>query len=329
MSATTALTLVNRLLRRHGFDDISILTEPEGLLGLDLVNQAIRDLLSMRDYPWNVRSDGALNLKPTITGTGSVLTVSGDASASMTVTGTITDFTGNFVTRLLITSSTTHSDVPLVVTSAALLGTTLAVNLNAAWPGAGGGGGDYKFFFAEYLLPDTVSKVLSVRHPEFPIQLLEVSPHSSFDEWIPRMHETEDANPMLVAVGGTAVGTVQFGGTANRRLRLMVWPVPTAAVQIQYTYKERFSDLVDTTDTLYAPAEFADDVIDRAEALSNMTQRFNDPDLSQIQMRSSLATAERKYVAATLDPSRRSPLQPHDRGGRRRDFTRYRNITGL
>src|SRR3990172_9786427 len=183
VSATTALTLVNRLLRRHGFDDISILTEPEGLLGLDLVNQAIRDLLSVRDYPWNVRSDGALNLKGTITGTGSVLISAGTSSASMTVTGSITDFTGAFVTRLLVTSSTTHGDVPLVVSSASLLGATLACNLNAVWPGAGIVAGDYKFFFAEYLLPDTVAKVVSVRHPEFPVQLLEVAPHSSFDEW--------------------------------------------------------------------------------------------------------------------------------------------------
>jgi len=42
MAATTALTLVNRLLRRHGFDDIAILTEPEGLLGLDLVKDSAR-----------------------------------------------------------------------------------------------------------------------------------------------------------------------------------------------------------------------------------------------------------------------------------------------
>src|SRR3990172_12898559 len=108
VSATTALTLVNRLLRRPGFDDISILTEPEGLLGLDLVNQSIRDLLSMRVYPWNVRSDGALNLKGTISGSGSVLIAAGDDSASMTVSGSITDFTGSFVTRLLVTSSATH-----------------------------------------------------------------------------------------------------------------------------------------------------------------------------------------------------------------------------
>lgn len=334
MATTTALVLVNRLLRRHGYEDVSVLTEPEGLLGLDIVNQSIRDLLSVRDYPWNIRSDGVLRIWPQISATTGAGFADSDTVTITPISGSQTDYTGGtdagvVVARLLLSGATTHNTTAMIVSTVIEFGGNLVVNLNAVLPMGSAVGAAYKFFFSEYLLPDTVAKVLSVRHQEQPIRLVEVPPHRSWDEAVPRPHDNEGPQPDVVMVGGTSVATCIFGTTPNKRLRLMVWPIPTTQTQLNYSYKERVTELAAATDTLTAPAEFFDDVVDRAEAISNMTQRFNDPALAQLQLRNSIATAERKWAGSTLDPNRRNSLRPHDAGSQRRDPTRYRDIGSL
>jgi len=334
MASTTALTMVNRLLRRHGFEDYSAFTLPETLLALDLVNQAIRDLLSARDYPWNIRSDGALTLRATITATsGATITAGSSALTITSATGVSTDYTGGenagtLVARVLFTGASSFPTTAMQVSNLAIAAGTMTATLAAEFPVAATNGA-YKFFFSEYLLPDSVGKVLSVRHEDQPLRMLEVQPHHTWDELNPRPHDYESADPEVVGIGGSSVATAVTGTTANKRLRFMVWPIPTTRTLLYYVYKERVDDLTATTSTLVAPLEFVDDVIDRAEALSNMTQRFNDPQLAQIQFRNAALNAERKYLNATLDPARRTPLQPHDKSTRRRDFTRYRDVTGL
>ena len=334
MASTTALTMVNQLLRRHGFEDYSTFTLPETLLGLDLVNHAIRDLLAARDYPWNVRSDGTLVIRAEVTGTAGA-TISAESSV-LTITGATgvsTDYTGGtsageLVTRVLFTGATSFNSTAIRVSDLSITAGTMTANLATPFPVAVSNGA-YKFFFSEYLLPDSVGKILSVRDENQPLRMLEVFPHHTWDEVNPRPHDYESADIMAVGVGGVATSTAVTGALPNQRLRLMVWPVPTSRRLLYYSYKERVTQLVATTDVLTAPSEFVDDVIDRAEALSNMTQRFNDPNLAQIQFSNSARTAERKYENATLDPARRNSMKPHDGGVRRRDWTRYRDIQGL
>lgn len=331
---TTALTLVNRLLRRHRLDDVSNFTSPEAVLALELVNTAIRELLAARDYQWNVRSDGALTLLPTITGS-SGLTISTSTPTAGTITSfsdDITDVTGDFVARLLATDAADHSTTALVVESASLSGTTLSLTFNGGWPGATVSSGAYKFFISEYLLPDTVAKVVSVRHQGTPLRLYEVDPHATWDTWMPRPHDTEGDDPLIVATGGTAVASYDSDSDmdADRQIRFMVWPVPNDTLLLNYSYKERMTELSATTDKLYAPLEFTDDVIDRAEAKSYAGAWGNDPDLSRVQLQNAAAITNQKYVNSRLDPNRRLAVRAHDAGGnRRRDPTSYRDITGL
>lgn len=332
MAAVTALQLVNRLLVRLKYDEAVNFDAENATLALELVNTAMDDLLASRDYPWNVRSDGVLNLKPTISGTNTASMADANTFLITSFSGSLDDVTGNFVTRLLITDDTSFAGVGVYVQNAALLGTTLSLNLTANYPNPSVVNGDWKLFFAEYLLPDTVGKVLSVRNQGEPVRLVEVEPHAGFDEWMPRPQDTEDGSPQVVGVGGTAVGTYQFNidEDGNHRLRLMVWPIPTAVVQLHYSYKERFDPLSEVTDTRHAPTEFFDDVVNRAEAMAYSGAWQNDPALAQLLLQNSVVFATQKYANSRLDPQRRHVVRALDAAGSRRtDPTKYRDVGSL
>lgn len=338
MASTTALTMVNRLLRRHGWEDYTTFTEPETLLALDLVNQAIRDLLMMRDYPWNIRSDGTLRLRAPLEDTddGCTVTAASATIAAGSYSGTETDYTGGAnagvtVSKLLVTGASSHTTTAMQVLSVEEFGGALVCTLNGAFPGGNQTNKAFRFYFDEYVLGDTVAKVVSVRHQDQPVRLLEAPAHTPLDEILPRRHDAYGP-PELVAIGGTATATYDEGAVdaGTEGLRLVVWPPPDARYMLNYSYKERIAALTTTTSTLVAPDEFVDDVIDRAEALSNMTQRFNSPELAQQQLRNTMLTAERKWTNSQVDPSRRHGLKSIDSGGnRRRDPTSYKDIDGL
>jgi len=337
--------MVNRLLRRHGFEDYSTFTLPETLLALDLVNQAIQDLLSSHDYPWNIRHSGVQHLFGPLSGTGTAssssgaVTITGFTNTTADITGGAT--AGDAIAYIKFPVATSHSNTAMRILNVSLSGTTLTAILQSNFPGGDQSSTNWRMIFPEYLLGDTVAKVLSVRHQDRPLRLLEIDPWRTFDEVLPNSYEVE-GDPEVVMVGGTATATYDSVGTSTptQGLRMAVWPVPNiqrtspaSPIQDQilnFTFKERIAELTTTTSELVAPAEFIYDVIDRAEALSNMTQRFNDPTLSQLQMRASVMNAERKYVNSTVDPNRRHSLRPHDRGTRRNvDPTVYRDIDGL
>lgn len=235
------------------------------------------------------------------------------------------------MTRLRLTDAADFPSISMRVSSASLSGTTLTLTLADAWPGAGDSltSGEWMLYIGEYILPDTVAKVLSVTHETTPIRLVEVDPHASFDELIPRPSDTLDDNPVMVAVGGTATSTYVSTGSATVGLRVMVYPIPSATGVLHYSYKERLTRLSATTDNLYAPDEFCDDVVNVAEQKFNMTSRGNEPELAQIQGRYALDLARRKYVNSTLDPSRRHVVRPIDGRAARRDPTPRRDIGSL
>lgn len=321
--------MVNRLLRRHGFEDYTAFTAPETLLALDLVNQAIRDLTAQRDYPWNIRSDGVVQIRAEQTGTATCSITGTTIGITSFPTSTVTDVTGStFVAKLIATDATNHPNTPLRILNGTITAGTYSGTLAQQHPDTPITNSDWRMYFNVYLLPDTVAKVLSARYHERSIRVVELGPHATWDEYFPNDYEVT-GSPEVIGVGGMASSTPQTGTDATEGLRLSVWPVPTIKTRLMYTYKERIAELTATTSTLVAPSEFVDDVVDRAEALSNMTQRFNAPELAQQQLRNGMMTAERKWVNSVLDPNRRHSLRAHDSGVRRRDPTKYRDITGL
>lgn len=329
----TALTLVNRLLRRHRMDDVSVFTSAEAKLALDLINTSIRDLMSERDYPWNVRFDGELHTKPDTAGTAFTALTGNSGFADTSITS-VSNLVGDWVTRVVIGDSTLtgYAATAFRVVSARVNTGTLLGTFTAAWPLDNAVAVSAKYLIYEYVLPDTVQKVISVRHEKRPIKLMEIDPNQSFDEVFPRHWENDSGEPMVVAVGGQAEATYN-GATATAGrvgLRLMIWPTPLDALVLSYTYKERVTELEETTDSIKCPDEFADDIVNRAEMYSYANAFGNDPDLAALQQRIGSANAAMKYGNSRLDPQRRHVVNAIDNGTRRpTDPTSYRNITGL
>jgi len=101
--AQTALTIVNRVLRRHRNEDVSAFTEPLAKVILDAVNESAREIVAERNWPWNVRSDGVLVTKPPITGTTGSVTNGSPGVLLHPYSGVETSFIGDFVARVMFT----------------------------------------------------------------------------------------------------------------------------------------------------------------------------------------------------------------------------------
>lgn len=333
----TALTLVNRLLRRHRIDDVSTFTNAEAKLALDLVNTSIRDLLAERDYPWNVRHDGEIATRAARTGT-SFSVVSGAtpfADSSISGLASTTSFQGRVVSRVIVGESGNPADYSATavrISDVFVSGGTLSGNLATDWPFTGVVLVPARYVFYEYILPDSVAKVVQVRHEETPITLMQINQNQGFDDVFPRHWERSGDDPQIIAVGGMSVGTFNNDTETRgvRGIRMMVWPVPSTTMLLSYSYKERVTELVATTDSLYAPDEFADDVVNRAEMYSYANAFGNDPQLAELQARISNMNASMKYGNSRLDPQRRHVVRALDSGvSRGTDSTKYRDITGL
>jgi len=329
--AQTALTIVNRVLRRHRQEDVSALTEPLPKVVLDAVNESAREIVAERNWPWNVRSDGVLVTKPPITGTDASIFNGASAFATLAYAGDIEDVTGEFVARVSFPEDATYGDTSFRVVSAVKT-TGLVATIDAQWPGTTvvTTTADYSIFIAEYLLPDTVSKVVSMRHEQTPLRVQEVAPWTSFDELVPRPQDTTDDMPSFVAIGGSAVGT--YNSTAgDPKLRAMLWPVPSEALVIHYSYHYRPPAMTVVTDSLPFPDEIVDVVVDLAFAKTQMNMIGNNEKMGLTNMRIAQQMAAAKYANNVSDPSRRRSLGAHDsiRNSRGRDATNYRDVTGL
>jgi hypothetical protein len=329
----TAINLVNRLRRRHRIDDVSGIAgdDPLTMALLDCVNESARDVLSERMWPWNVRSDGVLVTSASRTGTDASV-INGQVAFGVTsFAGTEAEVSADRQARIVITDDATYPGTSFRITAAAKTGSQLLGTLETAWPGTtNGGAADYRTFVAEYALPDTVQKVLSVRHQETPMRLIEVPPHATFDEVVPRPHDVVSADPEFVAIGGMMTPTTTSAVLAPK-LRLILWPVPSTALVLHYSYYARPAAMAAATDRLEIPDEVLDVVLDHAFARSNMTAVGNDASMGRAGMVEAMGSAMRKHVASTVDPSRPRSLSSHDRTVRPGGFgvTKYRDVSGL
>jgi len=217
-----------------------------------------------------------------------------------------------------------------VIQSALFAGGILSV-IETAWPGTTAiATSDCRMFFAEYLLPDTVQKVVSMRHEQTPLRVQEVAPWTSFDELVPRPQDTSDDMPSFVAIGGSSVGTYQ-DTAGDAKMRAMIWPVPSSAIVIQYSYHYRPPALTAVGDTLSFPDEIVDVVVDLAFAKTQMNMVGNNEKMGLSNMRLAQQMAAAKYANNVADPSRRRRLGAHDsiKNNSGRDPTNYRDVTGL
>jgi hypothetical protein len=104
----------------------------------------------------------------------------------------------------------------------------------------------------EQVLPSTVKEVLSVRNEEEPVQLEFVNRDIHFDRAIPRSTDRFGTIPEVVYVGGTLTSTTRTVTSEDTTLTAeaavsgigcMVWPIPSADLHLQYTYRVQHADL--------------------------------------------------------------------------------------
>jgi hypothetical protein len=264
--STTALQLVNRTRRKRRQGDTQTISEIDDLAALDAVNTAMNEVLSSRQWEFDVRQTQFVT-KGRKTGVevflnegASLIPISLDGLESE-------DVSGDFIVRCVPNGSTEYGDtairslystIPLSGISYLNIPFTLAATETVT---AG------ELFYSEYMLPETVKSVLRVTHQEETLTLDQVGASIEFDELYPRK-QIEYDRPRVVSVGGLDLSTYLVTDDAPMpRLRAIVWPVPDDDYILDYQYVYRHPALTTGTDTLDGvPPEVEDLIVNLATA---------------------------------------------------------------
>lgn len=247
--------------------DVGAFTETEDLATLDSVNSAIETVLSQKRWEFDMRR-AQMTLRGRLTGLEATNSVSALSSFAVVRTAGLeqADVTGDYITRLLVTGSTSYSNTAVrVIYAGSILGGVAVTLVAGAELQETISAAEAEFFYAEYILPDTVRNILRVTHQENPLNLEQIDPVIEFDELYPRP-SVEFGQPERISVGGFDIATYQgIGNDEPPGLRMIVWPVPDQDYVIDYTYHYRHPELADVDDTLEGvPPEVVDLIVDTA-----------------------------------------------------------------
>lgn len=285
MPTVTALELVNRVRRRLRWGDVSNVTDTQSVAILDLVNGAVADVLDEKQWESDIRHDGVIRTMPAVDVTDLALNAGNSTAISLSLGVYIRNepplfgqneyLTGAKILRMEYTGDTVSADADLVGTvwriaiAQKVLGAAL-MTLDAGWAGTTSSStSKARFFVCEYLLPDTVKQVISVRHQGEPLTLEHIDAAATWDRAVPRLSD-DYGEPYWVGVGGYDLNTYSVNalGTGNEhdqtepRLRLILYPVPTTQLRIDYSYYYRHPRLVSKDDVLAGvPAGLVEDIV--------------------------------------------------------------------
>lgn len=330
----TALELVNRVLRRMRDETVGNFADDKSQVILDLVNAAKDDVLTSRDWDFDLRHDGVIVTRKTISTESGVLAQHNTTFFDSALNDHVFDppvtppsLFGDVITRFEYQGDATSSNEESgqVGTIWRMVDfTTLSIAtgaLDAEWPGASTSTAKLKFFMAEYLLPDTVRDVVSMTNQNgVPLDLDHVDPGASFDQLIPDLAE-RFAAPEMVAVGGFDKPTIERSvGDDTPKLRVVFFPVPDDEYRINYSYYYNHPDLVETTDTLKGvrPNVIAS-IVDRAtaDAVQTVQHRVRDGVVLEGAADRRLG---RKFDSQSLQPAKRNNVRSWEsRGGGHRN----------
>ena len=334
-TTTTALSLVNWLLRQHRLDEVSSFGSVVVSSLLDLINEAKRDVLESYAWKFDERSDVILRTLPSATTTtGTVINGS--------TTFSIPSFTGNWIGKsspervdgvvayVAVTDDATYGSTAFRVVSASVSGTTLSGTLETAWPGttATGGTGSLTFYGLEYALPATVRGIISVRDQERTLQLYQAMGQQEFERIIPRPMDHIGGDPAVAVVSGIrafthltgdATNTGAFSSTAD--FSLAVYPIPGDFRILNVTYLYRHPELEATTDALSGvPMTVVDKIRWNAYYRSLISGFGNEPEVGMRGLQRLREETARIYSAAAADPFRRRPVRSLDDKGNQKFF---------
>lgn len=319
MASVDALTLVNRVRRRSQLPTVSAFDAHRSDLVLDLVNESKNAVLEERVWPFDLRHDGVLVTSPAQSEDTNAWVPNGSTSGSIAGgSSLLSDVTGDLVTRIAITDSSDYGSTAFRLVSAETSGSDLNFILETPWPGTTGTVGTraYQTFSAEYLLPETVRSVLSVRSQEEEIRLAWIDPSLDFPQVIPRPLDEISDDLRWVGVGGFAEGTFDASSQSSadeRKMRMIVYPVPDSALVLHYSYVHRHPDLTSASDTLDdVPSGIVDEIVHDAYARLQMSDAGNDTEAGLRNL--SVAKRSRRDKARNdrFDPFRRRAIRPVD-----------------
>ena len=278
--ALTALQLVNRILRLERLGDVGTFADDRAKVTLDLLNEATREVLEEHVFDFDRRGDGVLTTSEVIRGGSDT----GGATPKLTITalfghhiifGTDSEAADFFATFLLSRISylvpeddSKYSNTAFRIESATYAGSdAVFLNLNIdSWPGdILAESTNFRVFTPEFILPDTVRKITSVKHEEQDLRLSQITHGTSFQQVVPRLSENF-SQPGIAAVGGyDTAGYIDRGVVPDPGLRVLIWPIEEDPMVLHYQYVYRHPELVEPTDELAGvPLHIVDNIIDLA-----------------------------------------------------------------
>lgn len=321
--AVTLIQMINRVRRRHRFPDVTTLTADDLVSPVqDALNESARQVLESRSWDFLIRHDGMLTTRPRVQASGVVILKLGglDQISDTVPSTTATDHAGDFVTRARITSDASFGDTSFRVPSVRNFGGQSVYFLDTAWPGSSDLAASLELFAAEYLLPDTVGDVLSVRHQEQDLELCFVPRQHGFDSVVQRYHESFSDSPRVVYVGAQITSTYDRdqASSGDTGLGMLLYPTPESELALHYSYRYRHADMTETTDTLVGvPNHVVDQIIELAVAKTYISHIGNDINLGAKIRDDAMENLDRLYAMHRPDPARRVSFGSHFGGGGR------------
>jgi hypothetical protein len=275
MPSVTALQMVNRCLRRlrkNIIGDSTTFTSREGIDLLEFVNEAKDDVLETRIWDFDRRQD-TLTVYPRIDFPGnedpvttSLILINGLVGGAATGGGAPT-VNEDSIVRVVATDDSAFPDTSFRLSGASEADPSVLV-LPSVWEGGTTSTG--YLFIAEYFIPkyalanETGSKyrqILSATHQERELQLVQADRDVSFDGFVQRLHESIGTDPTTMMVGGKGTATTPSGSGGTVGDLMVIWPVPSSIVHLDYTAVLRHPKLVIPEDTLVDVERQIEDVI--------------------------------------------------------------------
>lgn len=335
--ASTALQMVNRVLKNLGQSDVATFTTNDrSALALEHVNQAARSLFEEQSWDWLLRHDGALRLRPSHSGGVFTITNVETAPDSVSVAQVGVNIPGTKVANFVFDSVGAYfiydDDAKWSNISSKIQGgfdgpTFTSFLLEHEWHSNVSipVDLDMRIIFPEYILPTKVQTVSSVRYQQEEVTIRFIDPDTTFDRLVPAPH-VEEGPPEVIMVGGQSVHTITnfssttLGSPPTPSLRAFVWPIPDDDYLLNYSYVIKPDALAELTDTFPGVPESAiDRIVDDATAEMMLMIPTSDPTLGELNRRSSLQKRERVLSQHRPDKGRRFSMRSLDRQGRGRN----------
>ena len=254
MSLLQSVNRMKLMLREDQIAAISAELQTQTLV--DLLNMAADEHLNSHEWSFLVRHDaqawfpalrtettGAL---PVNNSTTLLLNQSAANSWDATDVSKFTAYsqTGRLLVRVKVTGGSTTPETSYPVdTLAATTGFPAVLRSEFRGDSTATATAGFELYSNEFALPTSVRRVLSVRHQETPIRLEFVDKGEGLDRHVPRVTDHSSSQAEVAYVGGLVTGTGATTADQATGLGLMIWPLPSADMLVDYSYVYRFAEL--------------------------------------------------------------------------------------